>query len=95
MAHKNSVSAGRGGLCPGAIELADEQSRRAGRGDSPIWRKLVRSGSPRFKAFLVDPSIRPEERWQSLQRTFQGRSSELFVNLLGVLMREEPAGADP
>jgi F-type H+-transporting ATPase subunit delta len=50
---------------------------------------------PTFRSFLLDPSINVEQRGEVLERTFRGRSSELVVNLLGVLNKKNRAALLP
>lgn len=90
MAHTNSVSPGAAAYAQAAIELAGEQAVELGNEIADLAQLVDRD--PTLKAFLVNPSIRPEERWQALQRTFQGRSSALFVNVLGVLCEKNRLG---
>src|SRR5512140_2923793 len=83
MAHKNSVSSAAAAYAQAAIDLAGDQAAELG-GEIADLTDLV-DRDPTLKAFMVDPSIRPEERWGVLKRAFQGSSSALFLNLLGVL----------
>ncbi len=86
MAHKNSNSSAVAAYAQAAIELAGDQATELG-GEIADLAQLV-SQDPMLKAFMVDPSIRLEERWGVLQRAFKGSSSPLFLNLLGVMCQK-------
>ncbi len=90
MAHKQSVSAAAVAYAQAAIELAGDQATALG-GELTELAQLV-DREPTLKAFMENPSIRHEERWQVLQRAFKGSGSGLFLNLLGVLSEKNRLG---
>jgi F-type H+-transporting ATPase subunit delta len=87
MAHKNSVSPAAAAYAQAAIDLAGDQAVELG-GEIADLTQLV-GRDPMLRAFLVNPSIRPEERWEVLKRAFAGSSSGLLLNLLGVLCEKK------
>lgn len=90
MAHTNSVSPGAAAYAQAAIELAGDQAAELGNEIADFARMVDQD--PTLQAFLVNPSIRPEERWESLKRALEGRSSPLFVNVIGVLCEKGRLG---
>lgn len=95
MANDQTYSPAAGAYAQALIDLAEQ----AGLGDEMAGNlaalaKLVREDAT-LRALFRDPTIRKEERWGVIERTFKGRAPNLFVNFLGVVTDKDRLGLIP
>ncbi len=85
MAHQNSISPAATAYAQAAIELAADAGKLLEVGEELAQvAQLVREDGL-LQAFFADPAITPRERWEAIQKSFAGRTSQVFLNLLGVM----------
>ena len=88
MAMNHSYSPAAGAYAQALIELAGDLAEAEDLGQNlDALARLVKS-EEMVRLFFADPSITPEDRALVIQKTLSTRSSELFVNFVGVLNKK-------
>lgn len=95
MAHMNAVSPAAAAYAQALLELApDIATGEQLMTELDELRRLVKEDAL-FRSFLLDPSIATHRRGEVLNRAFDGRSSQLLVNFMGVLNEKNRCGLLP
>jgi len=88
MAMNHSYSPAAGAYAQALIELAGDLAQAEELGQNlDALAGLVKSDET-IRLFFADPSITPEDRAKAIQEALASRSSELFVNFVGVLNKK-------